>query len=37
MTEFKIKPYEKIGFVKYAEYSKVLIQPAWNSVQEESK
>lgn len=37
MTEFKIKPYQNFGFVKHTEYSKTLIQPAWNSVWEESK
>lgn len=37
MTEFKIKPYQNFGFVKHTEYSKTLIQPAWNSNREESK
>ena len=37
MTEFKIKSYQNFGFVKHAAYSKTLIQPAGNSVWEESK
>ena len=37
MSEFKIKPYQNFGFVKHIAYSMTLIQPAGNSVWEESK